>query len=93
MKDQVSPYQPPDLIAIYNRRRIVATAYKGALFLWSAMVLFTLIAMVVTGSVFFGILGYAVTVPFLVVCYKLRRQLAHVDDITVYCHFYGCDIP
>ena len=91
--DKLKGWEPPDPVVMLNRQRIIAAAYRSALLLWSVMVAFTLTAMIFTGSLLFWITGYAVTVPYLLVCYKYQGQVRHLMEVRDYCEFDGCDLP
>ncbi len=78
-------WQPLDLVALQERQLFLAKRYRVALTIWANAVVFCLCAMIMTGDMLFFVLGYSVTVPFLVVCYKYKRAIDNVVEFQALC--------
>lgn len=87
---RLAGYVTADPIAMYNRQRIRRGVLGYTLAAWSFAVMLMLMAFLFSGSVFILALGYAVTVPYLVVCYRYRDVSDYADELALYCRMDGC---
>jgi hypothetical protein len=78
-------WQPLDLTALQERQFYLAQRYRTALLIWASTVAFCLCAMIFTGAITFYVVGYGVTVPFLIVCYKYRRAIDNAVEFQALC--------
>jgi hypothetical protein len=78
-------WQPLDLEALQQRQLYLAQRYQLAMVVWANAVAFCLLAMVLTGAMLFYVIGYFVTVPFLIVCYKYRRAIDNAVEFQALC--------
>lgn len=82
---RLTGWQPLDIEALKQRQLYLAKHYRTALLLWAAMVVFCLFSMIFTGSLLFWVLGYAVTLPFVVVCYRYKRAIDNAIEFQALC--------
>lgn len=78
-------WQPLDLVALQERQLFLAKRYRVALTIWANTVAFCLLAMILTGALTFFVVGYMVTIPFLIVCYKYRRAIDNAVEFQALC--------
>lgn len=87
---RIEGFEPADPIALLNRQVLRKRYLTITVFIWAFVVWLGLCGFVFTGSLLFLAIGYAVTVPFLVVCYQFRRLTMTVEELRLYCRMDGC---
>ena len=87
---RIAGLEVPDPIVWLNRLRIRRAYLAGALAIWSFMVLFTLILVILTGSPVVLVGGYGVTIPYLLVCHHYRNLNERIIELHRFCNLEGC---